>query len=92
MLAEGKPDSEFRRVLGRSKGQARLRLYRLHFPTKGWDWLELPKERHADVPADVWAQANHRINAPRTLSAWICGDPAPGYSALDQRTGREAQQ
>jgi hypothetical protein len=51
MLAAGKPDAEFLRVLGRSKGKARLRMYRLALPTRGYDWLDLPKEKRVDVPA-----------------------------------------
>lgn len=37
------------------------------------------------VAPDVIDQARARICAPRSLTAWICGDPAPGCSALDQR-------
>ena len=87
MLAAGKPDSEFHRVFGRSKLKARLRLWRLARPTQGYDWLGLPMQERIDVPAEAWADASRRLNAPRTLSAWICGDPAPGYSALDKRMG-----
>jgi hypothetical protein len=90
MFAEGKPDSEFRRLLGRSKFSARTRLYRLHFPTDGYDWLDLPREKRFDVPPEAWAEASRRFSAPRTLTAWICGDPAPGFSALDQRMGGHA--
>jgi len=31
------------------------------------------------------SDARYRNNAPRPLTAWICGDPPPGYSALDKR-------
>jgi hypothetical protein len=27
-----------------------------------------------------------RATAPRSITAWICGDPAPGESALDKLT------
>ena len=31
--------------------------------------------------------ARHRNYAPRSLTSWLTGDPAPGYSALDKRCG-----
>ncbi len=77
-------------MLDRSKAKARLRVYRLAFPAQGYDWLDLPKEKRVDAPAQAWAEASRRLNTPRSLSAWICGDPAPGYSALDQRMGGPA--
>jgi hypothetical protein len=38
-----------------------------------------------EVPADCWIDCDRRMNAPRTLTALLCGDPPPGYSALDRR-------
>ena len=29
-------------------------------------------------------EARKRDNIPRSLTAWLCGDPAPGHSALDK--------
>lgn len=34
---------------------------------------------------EMLAEASIRINAPRTLSQELCGDPPPGYSALDRK-------
>jgi hypothetical protein len=62
------------------------RLYRIDFPSDDWRSLGLPMEGRVEVPDYVLADANRRMNAPRTLAAWICGDPAPGQSALDKRT------
>jgi hypothetical protein len=36
-------------------------------------------------PDSVFADRAARERAPRSLTAWICGDPAPGWSALDRR-------
>jgi hypothetical protein len=40
------------------------------------------------VPPSKFEEANRRMNAPRSITAWICGDPAPGFSMLDQREHR----
>jgi hypothetical protein len=90
MLTEKKPESEFQRVLGRSKSQVYQRIFRLKSSIDSLDWLKLPMQKRVAVPPESWADASRRLNAPRTLSAWICGDPAPGYSALDQRMGGDA--
>lgn len=35
--------------------------------------------------ADLIAEAQRRLYAPRTISQQLLGDPAPGYSALDRK-------
>jgi hypothetical protein len=37
---------------------------------------------------DQLLAAHHRNNAYRSITSWVCGDPAPGESALDKREGR----
>jgi hypothetical protein len=37
-----------------------------------------------EMLADAW----RRNVAPRSATAWLMGDPAPGQSALDQRQGQ----
>lgn len=39
----------------------------------------------ATIPDEVIADAIRRARAPRTITSWICGDPPPGYSALERR-------
>lgn len=34
---------------------------------------------------DLIAEARQRLNAPRTISQMVFGDPPPGYSALDRK-------
>jgi hypothetical protein len=88
LLKERKPDSEFRKLLGRSKAHAqRVVLYTPELLNHDRRALDLSIEPRIDVPPHVRADANRRAMAPRTLSAWICGDPAPGQSALDKRRG-----
>lgn len=85
MIAEKAPESEFRQRLGRGKFSAYQRLYLVDYPKEGWASLGLPVAPRVEVPDDVLADAGRRTSAPRPLTAWLCGDPAPGQSALDKR-------
>jgi hypothetical protein len=85
LIAERKPDSEFRKLLGRSKAYAQGCI--LYHPERLKYVRGTSLEVRVNVPPHVWEDANRRAAAPRTLSAWICGDPAPGQSALDKRHG-----
>jgi hypothetical protein len=38
-----------------------------------------------EVPEDVLAERNTRLSAPRTVSAFVLGDPPAGFSALDRK-------
>lgn len=47
-----------------------------------------PGQRHCKslpVPPHLAADAARRSSAPRSITALVCGDPPPGYSALDKR-------
>jgi Myb-like DNA-binding protein len=35
--------------------------------------------------AEQIADADARLFRPRSITAWICADPAPGFSALDRK-------
>ncbi len=38
-----------------------------------------------EVPEAVWAEREKRLKVlPTSITAIICGDPLPGYSALDK--------
>jgi hypothetical protein len=37
------------------------------------------------VPGHLLIDAERRLMAPRTITAMLCGDPAPGFSALEKR-------
>jgi hypothetical protein len=48
---------------------------------------EIVVDGAAHRPSQAMLQEAHRRNAaPRSLTAWLMGDPAPGQSALDKRT------
>jgi hypothetical protein len=42
----------------------------------------------ARPPAELIEDAQRRALTPRSISAFVFGDPAPGYSALDRRAGQ----
>lgn len=94
---------EFIKVLGRTKSAAVMRIRWLDNPAvrdrtaarsrasrSGTSGLVVYDTRPKSIPARVLADAARRSNADRTITAFICGDPAPGQSALDRRQPAEA--
>lgn len=86
LLQEDAPESRFRAELGRSKINSQLRHKRLLFQSRA----EQARETKSlglglHVPPEAIADRDRRIKAPRSLTALLCGDPAPGQSALDRR-------
>jgi hypothetical protein len=51
--------------------------------------IESPKYRPSEA---MLADARRRANAPRSLTAWVLGDPPPGMSALDQKRAGQCGQ
>jgi hypothetical protein len=51
-------------------------------PEAKWEKREIPV-----LTPEMVAERDRRLWAPRPLTAWICGDPAPGCSELDKRKG-----
>jgi hypothetical protein len=50
------------------------------------DYRRIVSAAHAPRPSEAMiAEARRVAEAPRTLTAWICGDPPPMRSALAQR-------
>lgn len=43
-----------------------------------------PSDR-VTVPIALIVERDYRVNLPRSITSMLCGDPAPGYSALDRR-------
>lgn len=99
LLASGARPEAFTLKLGRSRNNVTA-----HFYYKNHKEVINEKDRlqrnssngakgpvHAAVqPSDsMVVDAIYRLTAPRTVTAWVCGDPAPGYSALDaQKLGQ----
>lgn len=46
--------------------------------------------RAVEIPDAVLAEAATRANSRRSLTSLLCGDPAPGQSALDKKRGGAA--
>lgn len=44
-------------------------------------------DRPKNVPDHILEDARRRTLAPRSITSFLCGDPAPGQSALDKREG-----
>jgi hypothetical protein len=94
LIARRASDAEFRKQLGRSKRCAYARVARVNAqipggPAKRALMVKPPScspEMRIVVPTSAWDDANHRAFAPRSLTAWLCHDPAPGRSALDRRS------
>jgi hypothetical protein len=98
----GLPPAEFLEQVGRTKDAAKAHFKYLAKPgvreaieakraaalQKRAQWVDrkAADELKAMVPAEVIEDAIHRLTAPRSTTAWICGDPAPGRSALERRT------
>ena len=88
LIKERKPDPVFRKLLGRSKAHAQaVVLYNPERLNHDLRALGVSIEGRVNVPPHRWEDANRRAAAPRTLVAWICGDPAPGQRALNKRHG-----
>lgn len=98
LLAQDISDFEFEHQLGRTKTAARTRMQTVSY--RGWraeaDDLrtlsqsrskckEFSSSRAETIPPEVIADAVRRSNAPRSLTAMLCGDPPFGYSAYDRR-------
>lgn len=99
LIAAKATDAQCRERLGRSKKALQLHLRRFSCETKERlepvDLARQTRERRAyayvaprpEPTAEQINAATHRKCAPRTLTASIFGDPAPGQSALDTRNG-----
>jgi hypothetical protein len=85
MLAAGAKDIEFRKAVGRSRAAAKGRVREVQAEKRrAANEAKAPSE-FSNVPPDVLAEARARTLAPRSLTAWAFGDPAPGFSAYDRR-------
>lgn len=90
MLLENATEEEFIEAFGRGRKSAQDRMRHV-------DGLRHRDRRrsapvHTDaiahpkgIPADVIEDALKRACAERSITSLLCGDPAPGWSALDKR-------
>jgi hypothetical protein len=85
MFADDESPDAFLAKLGRSETAAREHVKRADVRVRTEVRAVTPK-----IPACVIADAVRRATAPRSLTADVCGDPAPGQSALDRRNRAEA--
>lgn len=99
-LLEAKADdATFLRELGRTKGSAYSRIKYVSDPAAYRAERQLKRDglRRAKnvgrfyIPDDVMRDALARRLADRDLTSILCGDPAPGQSALDRRQAAGVQ-
>lgn len=76
------------RTINRSEAQLRERAdrsFRAYKP-KAEEAQRFRRPRTPPITPDhVFIEREARISAPRSLTAIFCGDPAPGWSALDRK-------
>jgi hypothetical protein len=99
MIDSDAPEREFLKVFGRTKNAAYSRARYVtdaEFREKRLLRDRANRARNSNAvghivtassspPAHIFVEARERANAPRSLTAWLCGDPAPGTSMLDRR-------
>lgn len=94
-------DAEFLETVGRTKQAAKAHLRYIDNPehrakiiarkamrdrrTAEWLARRGTEKLRQDIPSAVLKDAIRRNSAPRSVTSWICGDPAPGQSALERR-------
>lgn len=104
LLAAGARNHEFVSAINRTKNAARSRILYVDNPKSrdyaaerakryrnSAEYQAVVRRREAGpsfIPIEVITDAAKRADAPRTITAWLQGDPAPGFSALDRREQR----
>lgn len=81
LMLKGYDYAEIAPVVGRSADAVRKKLERGRRPPTDPPATRRPKPRRNLI--DEWQR--RLALRPRDLTAAICGDPLPGYSALDRR-------
>ena len=79
---DGKTTKEIAEIMGRTISGIQARL----------EFIDARKARgkpfvpaHRLIPEPLIVDRDRRALAPRPLTSWLCGDPAPGQSALDKK-------
>lgn len=89
-MKEGATAAKFRRLdpLRAEALRQTIRIWRRrHFRAPDNSQHVVIRER---VPADVAADRDHRLAMQRDITSAVCGDPLPGYSALDRQRERQS--
>lgn len=83
LLAQNKTNKQISEAMGRSRKEVYSKVeYITRMGKKKVHTVLTPR---VSVPDHVLADADRRANAPRTISAFVLGDPPMGFSALDKR-------
>lgn len=84
---QGKTWAKVGEAMGRSRNSVQARAERLMWGSdEVYTRLRIPAS-WTEPPSTVLAEREQRVGARErmSLTASLCGDPPPGYSALDQR-------
>lgn len=79
LLEAGAKDDECMAAVGRNRRACYVKIDRLRYNST------VRCAPRVDAPAEIFIEASWRFRTPRSITAWLCGDPPPGYSALDRR-------
>lgn len=87
LVARGASDAECIAAVGRNLQACKMRLNRQNIEIGPRRTRKKPMNRAAGliVPDSVYEDAARRMSAPRSITALVMGDPAPGHSALDRK-------
>lgn len=88
MIEENATEAEFWEAFGRTRSMAVDRIRYVDVPRyrdRRKNSPKPPPNPTKAIPDEVIADAFRRASAPRSITAFVFGDPAPGFSALDRR-------
>lgn len=89
LFAEHAPNEAYIAAVGRTRHACWQKIDRLRqapqLRARQKPFRKPPVEVSDRVPETALQDAKRRLTAPRSVTAWICGDPAPGQSALERR-------
>lgn len=85
LLAEGASNEQCIAEVGRNKNVCWTKLYHDSLKVHSAFFNHVPS---AKPKPEMLAEAYRRAMAPRTISAFVFGDPGKGHSALDRREER----
>jgi hypothetical protein len=83
-VLENRSTEEIARFLGRSRAAVKAKINKEQLIRPGARRIRPPAAICEPIPLAVIADRDRRkLIEPRDLTAWLFGDPLPGYSALD---------
>lgn len=85
LIEEGANDEQCIKAVGRNRHACWMKLDN---DRKRAASAAFVREANPRPKPEMLAEASRRSLASKSITAFVCGDPAPGMSALDQRENR----